>query len=192
MELVMGSAQRTQVPATYEDLCRVPEHQVAELIEGSVHAQPRPHSRHALAGGVLHDFLRSPFQRGRGGPGGWIILIEPELHLGNDVLVPDLAGWRRERLPAIPAEVGIPVVPDWICEVLSPGTQRLDRVLKMPLYARLGVGFLWLVDPLARTLDAFGLVAGHWQLLGSAVEEDPVQLPPFDAVPFDLGELWRW
>jgi Uma2 family endonuclease len=187
------SSQAVPKPATYDDLCRVPAPLVAELIGGQIYTQPRPRPRHAIAGNELFGQLLDPFRRGRGGPGGWIFLSEQELHLDGNVLVPDLAGWRRERLPEQFDAVGINVVPDWVCEVQSPSTTRTDRLLKLPLYARLGVPFLWLVHPAEQTIDAYVRAAsGHWELRGSAVGDDPLQLPPFDAVPLELAALWRW
>ncbi|MFO1430486.1 MAG: Uma2 family endonuclease [Candidatus Competibacteraceae bacterium] len=134
----------------------------------------------------------APFRFGEGGPGGWWILPEPEIHFIRDteVAVPDLAGWRRERMPTIPRDHRFEVVPDWVCEILSPSTQQKDRVLKLPLYARYGVAYVWLVDPLARTLEVFELSEGKWLLLGAIRENEPVCFPPFTAVTFSLGDLW--
>src|SRR6187402_351383 len=133
-------------PATYADLVAAPEHLVAELIDGVLYTQPRPRGRHAQAASVLGMDLGSPFHRGRGGPGGWIILYEPELHLAEHVLVPDLAGWRRERLPEVPDAAYFELAPDWVCEVLSPGTALFDRRRKVPVYAQARVEHVWLVD----------------------------------------------
>ncbi len=135
--------------ATYEDLFDLPEHIVGEIIHGQLITHPRPAPRHIVASSAIGDELVGPFQKGRGGPGGWWILDEPELHLGLDILVPDLAGWRRERLPTMPDTAFFTLPPDWICEVLSPGTARTDRADKMPIYAEYGVSFLWLIDPQA-------------------------------------------
>src|SRR2546429_8808185 len=126
--------------ATYDDVLQVPPHRVAEIVDGDLHVSPRPASRHALAASVLGSGLGPPYHGGRGGPGGWWILFEPELHLAEDVLVPDLAGWRRTRLPAMPETAYFTLVPDWICEVLSPATARLDRQKKLAVYAPGGVG----------------------------------------------------
>lgn len=187
------SQQPRPAPATYADLCRVPAPLLAELIEGELHTQPRPRPRHALAGGRLYRALEEGHGQGFRNPGGWIFLIEPELHLDGQVLVPDIAGWRRERLPELPETAGITVLPDWVCEVLSPSTLRTDRLLKMPLYARLGLPYLWLVHPGEQTLDAYARSAnGHWELQGSGVGEDAVQLPPFAEVPLALDALWTW
>lgn len=132
-------------PATYEDLLRVPAHRVAEILDGQLHTHPRPAPRHAVSTSALSGKLFDPFGTGRGGPGGWWILVEPELHLEDQVMVPDLAGWRRERMSALPETAWFELAPDWVCEVLSPSTAKTDRVVKMPLYARYEVAWLWLV-----------------------------------------------
>jgi Uma2 family endonuclease len=176
--------------ATYEDLLQAPEHQVAEIIHGTLHTHPRPVPRHALAASGLGGKLDEPFRAGRGGPGGWWILDEPELHLGPDVLVPDLAGWRRERMPSLPETAWFELAPDWVCEVLSPSTAKLDRTLKLPIYAAQGVAHLWLIDPILRTLEAFRLLDGHWVLETVLKDDDPARLAPFDAIGFPLADLW--
>ena len=182
--------QTAETPATYEDLLAVPEHLVAEILNGQLYTSPRPAPRHAWASSSLGDELVSPYDKGRGGPGGWWILDQPELHLGDDVLVPDLAGWRRECMPELPETAWFELPPDWICEVLSPSTARLDRVLKMPIYARHGVAHLWLIDPDIRTLEAYELREGKWVLLDTLADEAVVSLPPFDATEFSLSALW--
>jgi Uma2 family endonuclease len=153
--------------ATYDDLLQVPPHRVAEIVDGDLHVSPRPASRHALASSRLGSELGPPFDRGRGGPGGWWILDEPELHFGEDVVVPDLAGWRRERMPEFPGTAFFTLAQDWACEVVSPGTERLDRAKKMPVYARENVSHLWLVNPVARTLEVYRLAEGRWLLLAT-------------------------
>jgi Uma2 family endonuclease len=134
--------------------------------------------------------LGSPFHRGRGGPGGWIILDEPELHLGADVLVPDLAGWRRERLPEVPDAAFFELAPDWACEVLSPSTSLLDRRRKLPIYAREGVAHVWLVDPKARSVEVFRLSEGSYLYVAVHGEDERVRLEPFAAVELELSALW--
>ena len=188
-----GAALRRKRPAkraTYRDVLDAPAHMVAEIVEGALHLQPRPASPHTLAGSSLGGELVSPFQRGRGGPGGWWILDEPELHFGEDILVPDLAGWRRERMPDYPDTAYFTLAPDWVCEILSPSTRKLDLEGKRPIYAREGIAHLWLVDPSARTLEAFRLADGDRSPAGSASEAEPVSLPPFEAVAFPLDALW--
>ncbi|MFO1142033.1 MAG: Uma2 family endonuclease [Amaricoccus sp.] len=177
-------------PATYQDVLDAPEHMVAEIIRGVLHLQPRPAPRHSRSTSALGMEVGPPFDRGRGGPGGWWILDEPELHLGDDVLVPDLVGWRRERLPALPTAAWFDLAPDWACEVLSPSTRRIDLTDKRDIYGEVGVRQLWLVDPLDRTLEAFELRDGAWTLIAAVAEEAEVRVPPFEAVAFPLGALW--
>jgi len=177
--------------ATYEDLLAVPEHLIAEIIHGQLHTSPRPAPRQARAASSLGAKITNPYDFGDNGPGGWIILDEPELHLSADVLVPDLAGWRRERMPALPDTAWFELAPDWVCEILSPSTARTDRVLKMPVYAREGVSHLWLVDPDLKTLEVYALdEQARWALGAALKDDDPVSQPPFDAITFDLGSLW--
>ena len=176
--------------ATYQDVLDAPPHMVAEVIAGTLHTQPRPAMRHAWASSILGGELVSPFGRGRGGPGGWWIVFEPELHLGADIVVPDLAGWRRETMPDYPDAAYCTVAPDWVCEVLSPSTRRIDQSGKRDIYAREGVRHIWFVDPEAKTLEAFALRDGQWVLLATLAGDDPVALPPFDAITFPLGALW--
>jgi Uma2 family endonuclease len=184
----MGDPVRRR--ATYEDLLAVPEGKIAELIDGVLHTNPRPAAPHAVASSVLGMEIGSPFSRGRGGPGGWVILDEPELHLHGDVLVPDLAGWRRERMPQVPDAAAFELAPDWVGEVLSTSTAAVDRVKKMPIYAREGVEHLWLVDPLLRTLEAYRRVEMQWLSLGTWSEGGDVRIEPFDAVAWPLDALW--
>lgn len=169
---------------------RVPSNLVAEIIDGALVTQPRPASRHALAASVLGGDLGPPFHRGKGGPGGWILLDEPELHLHGDIVVPDLAGWRRERMPVMPDAAAFELAPDWVCEVLSPSTAATDRVQKMRIYAREGVGYAWLVDPLVRLLEAYRREGAHWVLLGAWHDDTRVRVEPFEAVELDLAGLW--
>ena len=178
--------------ATYADLEAVPAHLVAEIIFGVLETHPRPRPRHAIAAAGLAGELTQPFGRGRGGPGGWIFMTEPELHLGPHVLVPDLAGWRRERLPVEPDTAFIETAPDWVCEILSPSTSRLDRGPKRRIYAEAGLGHLWLLDPADGVLEAFALTSGQWLLLGTVERGEAVALPPFDAVSFPLDDLFAF
>ena len=151
---------------------------------------PRPAPSHAVTTSYLEIELGAPFGKGRGGPGGWWIKFEPELHLGDDILVPGLAGWRRERMPELPDTAYFTLAPDWVCKVLSASTRRLDLHGKRPVYAREGVAHLWLVDPTDRTLEAFELRAGEWVLIGTAKDDEPVSVRPFDAITLSLGDLW--
>lgn len=176
--------------ATYADLEAVPDHLVAEIVDGVLETHPRPRMRHGMAAGELYAELTLPFRRGRGGPGGWIFVIEPEVHLGRHVVVPDIAGWRRERLPAEPETAYTDIPPDWVCEILSPSTARLDRGPKRRIYAEASVGHLWLLDPTDGVLEGFALTGGSWLLLGTVARGETVTLPPFDAVSFPLDDLF--
>ena len=176
--------------ATYEDLCAVPEHFVAEIIGGELYASPRPALPHAHVSSVLGSELMGPFHRGRNGPGGWLILDEPELHFAGDVLVPDLAGWRRERMPILPAAAYVTLAPDWVCEVLSPSTESLDRAKKLAIYAREGVSHAWLINPTSRTLEILVRESRRWTLLGTHANKAVVRAEPFDAIELELAALW--
>jgi Uma2 family endonuclease len=177
-------------PATYADLEKVPPHLVAELIDGALVTHPRPAPRHAIAGTNLGMELGLPFQKGRGGPGGWVFVDEPELHFGADVVVPDIAAWRVERFPGVPKTAYFEVSPDWACEIMSPSTIRYDRGAKRIIYARAGVSFLWLLDPVEQVLEAFALVGEQWLLAGTATGAEDVRLPPFEAISFPLSNLF--
>ena len=176
--------------ATYQDVLDAPAHRVAEIVDGTLYTHPRPAPPHARASSALGGKIGNPFDYDAGGPGGWWIIDEPELHLGEDILVPDLAGWRRERMAQLPDTAYFALAPDWVCEVLSASTRRLDLHGKRPVYAREAVRHLWLVDPTDRTLEAFEFREGEWVLIASAKDDDPVDVPPFDAVTFSLGDLW--
>ncbi|HYO76852.1 MAG TPA: Uma2 family endonuclease [Thermoanaerobaculia bacterium] len=177
-------------PATYDDLLKVPDNLVAEIVEGELFTSPRPASPHARAASSLGARILSNFDDGGGnGPGGWWILHEPELHLGPDVLVPDIAGWRRERMPLLENTAAFELAPDWVCEVISPSTGRLDRMFKLPAYARSEVAYAWIVDPIQRFVEAFRLVNGRWVLLGTYGAE-VARIEPFDAIEIPLGTLW--
>jgi Uma2 family endonuclease len=176
----------------YEQLLALPDNLTGEIINGGLYTQPRPSGRHGVVEGELGASLLPPFQRGRGGPGGWWIIPEPEVHFVRDsvVTVPDLAGWRRERMPNIPDDHRFEIVPDWVCEILSPSTAKKDRVLKLPLYAHYQVRHVWLIDPLAKTLEAFALTEQGWLLIATLQDDDAVSVPPFDAISFSLADLW--
>jgi Uma2 family endonuclease len=190
----MGDAAKRR--ATYEDLLAVPDGKVAEIIDGVLHVQPRPALRHARASTRLGVELGGPFDKGSGGPGGWMLLDEPELHLHSDVLVPDLAGWRRERMPELPDAAAFELAPDWICEVLSPSNAATDRAEKLPIYAREKVAHAWLVDPIEKLLESYRLdgdasaAGGRWVLLGAWRDDARVRAEPFDAIELDLASLW--
>ncbi|MDO8358966.1 MAG: Uma2 family endonuclease [Devosia sp.] len=174
----------------YEELEAVPPDLVAEIIGGNLITHPRPSRRHVTTAAALTLELGGPFQKGLGGPGGWVFADEPELHLGSDVLVPDLAGWRRERLNAHPETNYFTTAPDWICEILSASTERRDRTIKTRAYAEAGIPYFWLIDPRQQLLEAFELDDGQWKVLGGWNSDDEVRAAPFDAVSFSLADLW--
>ncbi|HEY5817220.1 MAG TPA: Uma2 family endonuclease [Mesorhizobium sp.] len=177
-------------PATYADLEAVQPHLVAEIIDGELMTHPRASPRHGATANSLGDELTGPFQKGRGGPGGWVFFIEPEVKFGGDILVPDIAGWRRERLPALPERNYFEVAPDWVCEVLSGSTEKRDRTLKMRIYGEAGIPHIWLIDPRLQILEAFANVGGRWTKVGDWNSDDAVRAPPFDAISFSLADLW--
>lgn len=190
---MLHSVSEAKRRATYEDLCKVPDHMVAEIIDGELFASPRPASPHALAGSMLGAALIGAFGAPPGGasaPGGWWILYEPELHLGDDVLVPDCAGWRRSRMPTVPNVAAFELVPDWICEIISPSTSAIDRGRKMRVYAREGVAHLWIVDPNLRTLETYRLEQGRWVVAGAYGGAEETRAEPFDAVGLDMARWW--
>jgi Uma2 family endonuclease len=185
-------ARASSKPATYADLEALPPNQVGEILRGVLYAFPRPAIRHAHAATVLGVDLGAPFGRGRGGPGGWLLLHEPELHFGDDVLVPDRAGWRRERMQGADfADAAfLTLAPDWLCEVLSPSTEAVDRGEKMPIYASRGVGHVWLLDPAVRTLEIFRLDGESYRVVATHRDDAKVRAEPFDAVELELSALW--
>lgn len=176
--------------ATYDDLVSLPRNVVGEIIGGELHTQPRPGGPHAAVASLLGMVLGNPFHRGSGGPGGWIILDEPELHLGPDILVPDLAGWRRTRMPEVPDTAAFDLAPDWVAEVLAPSTAALDRVQKLPIYARENVSHVWLIDPRLQTLEAFALSGARYQLLGAWRGTESARVAPFEELELELAALW--
>lgn len=176
--------------ATYQDVLDAPDHLVAEIVGGELRLSPRPRSIHARAASRLGATLDGPFDRGTTGPGGWIVLDEPELHL-PDIVVPDLAGWRRDRMPEMPDEPFFTLAPDFVCEVLSPSTEDFDRTDKLPVYAKAGVGHAWLVDPGIRTLEVFRLDDGAWRLVGVWKGDAKVRAEPFAELELELELLWQ-
>ena len=176
--------------ATYADLEALPANMVGEILYGALHAHPRPNPRHALAANAVGSEVTGPFQFGRGGPGGWIFMVEPELHLGPHIVVPDLAGWRRERLPHLPDTAWIETPPDWVAEILSPSTQRIDRTDKLAIYAEFGVGHAWYIDPISKTLEVLALTGGKWLIAATFKDAEPVAAPPFASHTFPLDILW--
>lgn len=177
-------------PATYADLEALPDHLIGEIIDGELIASPRPRPRHGRTAVAIIGALAGPFDQGKGGPGGWWILVEPEVRFGANVMVPDVAGWRRERVPALPDVVPLEIAPQWACEILSPSTARIDREKKLRIYAQHELDHVWLVDPVLRTLEVFERVATRWTLAAVHAEDARVHAPPFDAVELELSTWW--
>ena len=177
--------------ASYDDILNLPENLVGEIIYGQLFTHPRPAPKHALAASSIGMEIGFPFQKGKGGTDGWWILDEPELHITEHVLVPDLAGWRKQRMPSLPETAWFEAVPDWVCEILSPSTARVDRTEKMPIYAEMGVAFCWLIDPILQTLEVYKLHKGQWLLQKSLKDDDLVVADPFAEHEFCLANLWE-
>ncbi len=184
----MAAKPRTAL-ATYADIESLPKHMVGEIVRGALHANPRPAGPHAVTASALGEELGPPFRRGRGGPGGWVILDEPELHLAEEIVVPDLAGWRRERHVDFEAAHFVDA-PDWLCEVLSKSTEALDRTEKMPLYATHHVLHVWLANPIVKTLEVYRLDGSTYRRVAAFAGDAMVRAEPFDAVELDLSALW--
>ncbi len=183
-------AEVTDKPATYADIEALPPNVVGEILYGQLVTHPRPSPAHAFASSSLGGELVGPFQRGLGGPGGWYILDEPEIHLGDHVVVPEMTGWKKERMSRLPDTAAFHMRPDWVCEFLSPSTQRHDKGDKRDIYAEFGVPYLWFVNPIQQILKVFRLKGRDWIAGPTYFADDPVQAPPFDAVTFSLGHLW--
>jgi hypothetical protein len=176
--------------ATYEDVLSSPPHVVTEVLFGTLHQSPRPAVPHALAASAVGEELGPPFKRGRGGPGGWMILDEPEIHLGEHIVVPDLGGWRRERMPEAPDTAYLELPPDWVCEVLSSSTRALDRGAKLKVYAEYRVGFVWFVEPLEKLVEILELDGATYRIVQAVEGDSPARLRPFDAIEFPMASLW--
>jgi Uma2 family endonuclease len=176
--------------ATYQDVLDAPEHKVAEIIDGELFLSPRPAPPHASVQARLGGLVAGAFGRGGGGPGGWVVLTEPELHLGDDVVVPDLAAWRHERMLYVPDIAFITLAPDWLCEVLSPSTEKIDRSKKLAIYGRAGVEHVWFIQPRSRTLEVLAARDGTWSIVGVHVDDARVRAAPFEAIELDLANLW--
>lgn len=181
------AAKRT---ATYADIEALPPDVVGEIIFGSLVTHPRPARRHVIASSAVGGLLSAPFQFGSGGPGGWIFADEPELHLGPHIVVPDIAGWRRERMTEPVDRAWFEVAPDWVCEVLSPRTERHDKGDKRTIYATYGVGHLWQVDPRGKSLEVFRRQDKGWLLIGTYFDDADVNAEPFADITFPLDRLW--
>lgn len=184
------AGKKDRPPAKYAEIEALPPNLVGEIVDDQLYASPRPASPHAFAASGLSAAILGPFCFDRDGPGGWWLLMEPELHLGRNVLVPDFAGWRRERMPAFPDAPFFTLPPDWICEVVSPSTAELDRKRKMPAYANAAIAHAWLLDPLECRLEVFRLVGGRWSAIQSCHGDERVPAEPFEAIEIDLSRLW--
>jgi Uma2 family endonuclease len=177
--------------ATYQDVIDAPENMVAEILDGDLFLSPRPAPKHAFSTSLLSATLITTFGRRKGGLGGWLILVEPELHIGPDVVVPDLAGWKRERIPRPPKEAHFRKAPDWACEVLSRSTEKIDRTRKLRIYAREGVSYVWFVDPVRRTVEIRERQGIGWlEPIILRDHHETVRAAPFEALEIDLSELW--
>jgi Uma2 family endonuclease len=177
--------------ASFDDVLSAPEAKIAELLDGVLYLSPRRACREIAAAGALLQELGPAFHRDRTGPGGWLILDQPMLRIGRDVLVPDLAAWRRERLSVLPDADYLKLAPDWVCEILSPHTGKLDRIDKKPRYAAQAVQYLWLVDPSARIVETRELVNGRWTDVGDFGDDASIRALPFQELELDLSRLWR-
>lgn len=187
----MGEPARAK--AAYEELLALPDNMVGEIVDGDLQATPRPAPRHAKAASTLGGDLSSAYDReigGPRGPGGWWILDEPELHVDQDVLVPDVAGWRRDRMPELPDAPYFTLAPDWVCEVVSPATERIDRVRKKRIYARVGVVWLWIVNPIAETLEVLRRAGDLYEEVAVFSANEIASAPPFEETPLELSRWW--
>jgi Uma2 family endonuclease len=181
---------RVRGNATYEDLIQVPDIMVAELIDGELYAWPRPARPHARAASRLGMKIGSAFDLGETGPGGWWIIVEPELHFARNVLVPDIGGWKRDRVPEYPDAGKCAIPPDWACEILSPSTARVDRIKKLPIYAAAGVTWVWIIDPVEQTLEVKKLTDGKYPDVALHAGDEKVRIEPFAEIEIDLALIW--
>jgi Uma2 family endonuclease len=188
----MSTTKPRTEPPTLADLDALPPGIVGEIIEGVLYTMTKPRSRHQRTGLEIGSGLLGPFDHGRSGPGGWWIITEPGIELPNDTkeISPDVAGWRRERMPELPVDEPIRIVPDWVCEILPKHTRRHDQLIKMPYYARVGVAYAWLVDIEARVLTAHRLDSGAWRTIGTHSDETEARIEPFDIVPLSVADWW--
>ena len=176
---------------TLADLDALPASVKGEIIDGVLYTMTRPRAVHQRTALDVGSDLRDPFQRGRGGPGGWWILPEPGIELPNTPeIAPDVAGWKLARLPILPNDEPIRVVPDWVCEILSPSTRRHDLLVKKPYYAKIGVPHHWLIDREARTITAYRLESGRWSELGVFGDERDARIEPFEDAALDIASWW--
>lgn len=192
MSATASDAIETIPKAGYKDVLDAPPHMVAQVVDGSLHLHPRPVNWHAVSSTTLTMNLGMPFQKGVGGPGGWVFVHEPELHLGEDILVPNLVAWRKENYIERKHKAYYSTAPDWVCEFLSPSTRKLDEGSKGDIYAREGVSHYWMLDPVQRTLEAFITTKGKWSRIAYLLDDEEVSVPPFKETSFPLSELWEY
>ena len=177
--------------STLADLDALPTGIIGEIINGVLYTRTKPRARHQRTTRLIGGRIGDPFDDGIGGPGGWWIVTEPGIELPNTPEIsPDVAGWRRERMPELPADESIRVVPDWVCEILSKTTRRHDQLVKMPYYAKVGVAYAWVVDLESRVLTVHRLESAEWRIIGTYSEETEARIAPFDAIPFNVAGWW--
>jgi Uma2 family endonuclease len=185
----MGSLPKTK--NVYEQWLELPDNITGEIISGNLIASPRPGPKHANVSSSLNVKVGGPYHHGdSGGPGGWLILFEPEIHINDDIVVPDFAGWKRERLSSPPDEPYFSVVPDWVCEILSPGSVKIDRVVKQQLYLNWSVNHYWIIDPILKSVEVLERSGAHWVIKGIYSENNKMRAVPFDSIEIDLSSLW--
>jgi hypothetical protein len=178
--------------ATYDDVLAAPRHLVAEVVRGALSLAPRPDPADARARSRLIMRLAGVDSDAIDAPGGWVILGEPELHLGAEIVVPDVSGWTRTRMSVLPTDLAYFVlVPDWVCEVLSPSTERMDRSEKAEIYAEHGVQHLWFLDPEIQTLEVMRLDGDTYRVLKTFGGDVRARAEPFDAIELPLAALWE-
>jgi Uma2 family endonuclease len=180
----------TRMKLTYEDLCNVPDDMTGEIIDGELSLTPMPSKQQIHTGTKLANAVVAAYHFGTKGPGGWIILDEPDLAFGEDILVPELAGWKEDRFIVSWEHHWISVAPDWVCEIISPETAQRDRTQKMPIYERNGVSYVWLIDPAEKSLEIFRLESGKWGAPTLYTGNDKVRAEPFEQTEINLGDLW--
>ncbi len=183
-------AETAHKSATYVDIEALPEHVVGEILFGHLVTHPRPVRRHGGAGSALGALCTTTYEFGADGPGGWVFVDEPELHLGPHIVVRDIAGWRREHVTEPADKPFFEVAPDWACEILSPSTEKYDKGDKRRINAHYAVQHMWHLDPRSKVLEVFALRDRNWLLTDTFIDEEVVNAPPVDQLTFSLGLLW--
>jgi Uma2 family endonuclease len=178
-------------PANAADLAALDERVRAEVIRGVVVEKAAPSFEHGDAQSSLAAALKDPFQRQRGGPGGWWIATDVEIELEvHEVYRPDLVGWRRERMSERPRGRPIRVRPDWVCEVLSPSNAEYDLGAKLFTYHRSAIPQYWIADPEHATLTVYRATEHGYVVVSSAGRGDRVRAEPFEAIEIAIEELF--